>query len=56
MMTFPEQVLIRRQVQISDDSERLNIALKSLKQENNRLNDLVMLLADRVIRPFPGNE
>jgi hypothetical protein len=53
MMTFPEQVLIRRRVQISDDGERMKIALKSLKQENSRLNDLIVLLSERVIRPFP---
>jgi len=52
-MSLPEQVLIKRQVQISDDGERMKIALKSLKQENSRLNDLVVLLSERVIRPFP---
>jgi hypothetical protein len=55
-MTLPEQVPIKRKVQISDDGERMNIALQSLKQENSRLNDLVVLLSDRVIRTFPGNQ
>jgi hypothetical protein len=53
MMTLPEQVLIKRRIQISDDGERLKIALKSLKQENSRLSDLVVLLSERAIRPFP---
>jgi hypothetical protein len=53
MMTLPEQALVKRQVQISDDTERMKIALKSLKQENSRLNDLIVLLSERVIRPFP---
>ena len=56
MMTFPEQVQIKRRVQISDDGERMKIALQSLKQENSRLNDLVVLLSERVIRTFPGND
>jgi hypothetical protein len=56
MMNHPEQVQLKRQVRISDDGERMNIALQSLRQENNRLNDLVVLLSDRVIRTFPGNE
>jgi hypothetical protein len=47
------QALIKRQVQISDDTERMKIALKSLEQENGRLNDLIVLLSERVIRPFP---
>jgi hypothetical protein len=53
MMTLPEQVLIKRRVRISDDGERMKIALKSLKQENSRLSDLIVLLSERVIRPFP---
>jgi antirestriction protein ArdC len=53
MMTPPEQVLIKRRVQISDDGERMKIALKSLKQENSRLSDLIALLSERVILPFP---
>ena len=53
VMTLPEQVLIKRRVQISDDGERMKIALKSLKQENGRLNDLIVLLSERVILPFP---
>ena len=56
MMTLPEQVLIKRRVQISDDGERMKIALKSLKQENSRLSDLIVLLSERAIRPFPTNE
>jgi hypothetical protein len=52
-MTLPEQVLIKRRVQISDDGERMKIALKSLKQENSRLSDLIVLLSERAIRPFP---
>ena len=56
MMTLPEQVLINRRVQISDDGERMKLALKSLKQENSRLSDLIVLLSERVIRTFPGNE
>jgi hypothetical protein len=52
-MTLPEQVLIKRRVQISDHAERMKIALKSLKQENSRLSDLVVLLSERVILPFP---
>jgi hypothetical protein len=39
MMTFPEQVLIKRRVQVSGDGERMKIALQSLKQDNSRLND-----------------
>jgi hypothetical protein len=31
----------------------MKIALKSLKEENGRLNDLVVLLSERVILPFP---
>jgi hypothetical protein len=56
MMTFPEQVQIKRRIQISDDGERMKIALQSLKQENSRLNDLVVLLSERVTRTFPGND
>ena len=52
-MTRPEQVIMKRPVQISDDGERMKIALKSLKRENGRLNDLIVLLAERVILPFP---
>jgi hypothetical protein len=55
-MTLPEQVLIRRRVQISDDGERMRLAIESLKQENSRLNELVVLLSERGIRTFPGNE
>jgi hypothetical protein len=53
MMILPEQVTVKRPVQISDDGERMKIALESLTQENGRLNDLVVLLSERVIRPFP---
>jgi hypothetical protein len=53
MMTLPEQVLIKRRVEISDDGERMKLALTSLRQENSRLNDLVVLLSERVMRPFP---
>ena len=53
MMTRPEQIIMKRPVQISDDGERMKIALESLKQENGRLNDLIILLSERVIRPFP---
>jgi hypothetical protein len=53
MMALREQVIIQRHVKISDDGERMKIALESLKQENGRLNDLIMLLSERVIRPFP---
>lgn len=53
MMTLPAQALIKRRVQISDDGERMKIAVKSLKQENGRLSDLIVLLSERVIRPFP---
>jgi hypothetical protein len=52
-MTRPEQAIIKRPVQISDDGERMEIALQSLKQENGRLNDLVVLLSEKVILPFP---
>jgi hypothetical protein len=53
MMTPPERVPVKHRVQISDDGERMKIALKSLKQENNRLSDLIALLSERVILPFP---
>jgi hypothetical protein len=53
MMTLPEQALIKRRVQISDDGERMKIALKSLKRENSRLSDLIVLLSESVIRSFP---
>jgi hypothetical protein len=52
-MTLPEQVLIKRRVQISDDGKRMKIALEPLKQENGRLNDLIVLVSERVIQPFP---
>jgi hypothetical protein len=47
MMTLPELVLIKRREQISDDGERMKIALKSLKQESGRLFALVVLLSER---------
>jgi hypothetical protein len=53
MMALREQVIIQRHVKISDDGERMKIALESLKQENGRLNHLIILLSERVIRPFP---
>jgi hypothetical protein len=53
-MTLPEQVPTKRRVQISDDGERMKIALKSLKQENSRLNDLIVLLSEGSYEPFPG--
>jgi hypothetical protein len=53
MMTRPEHVIGKRRVKISDDGERMKIALESLKQENGRLNDLIVLLSERAIRPFP---
>jgi hypothetical protein len=56
IMNLPEQVLIRRRVQISDDGERMRLAIESLKQENSRLNELIVLLSERGIRTFPGNE
>jgi hypothetical protein len=56
MMTLPEQALTRHRVQISDDGERMKLALRSLREENSRLNDLVVLLTERVIRPFPENQ
>jgi hypothetical protein len=52
-MAHTEQVIIKRHIEISDDGERMKIALKSLKRENGRLNDLIVLLAERVILPFP---
>ena len=53
MMTRPEQIILKRPVQISGDGERMKIALESLKQENGRLNDLIVLLSERFILPFP---
>jgi hypothetical protein len=53
MMTHPAQIIMKRPVQISDDGERMKIALESLKHENGRLNELIVLFSERVIRPFP---
>lgn len=55
-MTLPEQRLVKRRLQISDDEDRMKAAMESLEKENRSLKDLVIQLSTMVIRRVAGKK
>jgi hypothetical protein len=49
-MTLPEQILVKRRLQILDHEDRMKAAMESLEKENRSLKDLVVHLSTIVIR------
>jgi hypothetical protein len=55
-MTLPEQVLVRPQLQIMSDEDRMKAAIESLEKENHSLKGLVIRLSALVIRNVTGKK
>ena len=49
-MTLPEQILVKRRLQILNQEDRMKAAMESLEKENRSLKDLVVHLSTIVIR------
>jgi hypothetical protein len=50
LMTPPEQILVKRRLQILDHEDRMKAAMELLEKENRALKDLVVHLSTIVIR------